>query len=83
MLSNYRVEKVIEATVRVVVHSDDDFCLSFDLIFDTGHYKPITLDAYAIRAFRGLSARDIIEASAKDYFDSLGEPVDVVKIIFI
>ena len=72
-----------EATVKVVVHACDDSCLSFDLIFDTGHYKTITLDLYAIRAFRGLGARQIIEQAAVDYFDSLGEPVYSVKIIFI
>ena len=72
-----------EGHVRVVVHRDGDDCLAFDLIFEDGSYKPYKLDTYQVRQYRGLNARQVIEATAADYYDSINEPRSIIYLTFI
>lgn len=70
------------ATVKAVLLEYNDARLRFDLVFEDGCVKHVDLDRYGIKAIRSASLRDIIEQSAVDYFDSLGQSIDVVSIIF-
>lgn len=60
-----------------------DAQLEFVLIFPDGYEKHYSLSEYDIRALRGLSERLIIEEMAKQYFEDIGEPVDIVNLIFL
>ena len=68
--------------VKCVLRHIDDQRLEFELIFDDGCIKPIHLDSYAIRAFRGAGVRNIAEYCAQNYYDNLGENV-VLQLIFV
>lgn len=71
--------------VRVLLLSTwpRDPMLEFVLIFPDNYEKHFSFDAYAIRAYRGASERDIISDCAKTYMDDIGEPVEIVELIFL
>ena len=73
--------------VRVIEFSEppgQDF-LEFRLIFPDGCEKMYTLDSYAIKQFRGMGIRDIIEEQARQYLEDVGElgPGEAIKLVFL
>lgn len=57
--------------------------LEFMLHFEDGYSKHYHMDEYAQREFRGLSDREIFEEQARRYYEDLGEPCDILELIFL
>jgi len=57
--------------------------LEFSLIFADNSEKYYNFDEYGIRAFRGLNERDIVEQCAREYFEDMGQPTDIIELIFL
>jgi hypothetical protein len=71
-----------EVTLRIAVEFCDFENLRFTLIADWGQ-RTFSLDSYAIKHYRGLGPRAIIEEVAKDWLEAADESAETIKFIFI
>ena len=76
---------MFERSVKVILLScpPQQPYLEFSLIFDDGFEKHYQLDDYAVKHFRGANFRDIFEQQAREYYEDIGEPAEILKLIFI
>jgi hypothetical protein len=72
-------------TVRVLVYASPprDTYFEFTLLFEDNYEKYYCLQMPDLAAFSGMRERDIVAEQAMLYFDSLGQPIDELKLVFL